>query len=210
MDRIYRVQRHFYDATRPFFLFGRDQLLNRIATLHKSRILEVGCGTGWNLRLLAKKMPSARLFGLDISSQMLQTAQAKLRRENLSSIQLVRASAEEWNYRQTFGQSQLFDVIFFSYSLSMIPNGQRALEVAIANLNPKGTLLVVDFWDQRDWPRWMRQLLVRWLRVFHVRHDPAAIDYFQSLSTSANWRFNIHSIGRRYAFLAELTGDITV
>jgi len=210
MERIYRVQRHFYDATRPFFLFGRDRLLNRIVALHKSRILEVGCGTGRNLRWLTRKMPSAELFGLDISSQMLQTAQAKLRREKLSSIQLVHASAEEWNYRQTFDQSQPFDIIFFSYSLSMIPDGRRAREGAIANLNPKGTLLVVDFWDQRDWPGWRQKFLVRGLGVFHVRHDPAVIEYLDSLSADGNWKFNIQSIGRRYAVLAELTGDVTV
>ena len=27
MDRIYRVQRHFYDLTRKYYLLGRDRLI---------------------------------------------------------------------------------------------------------------------------------------------------------------------------------------
>ena len=31
MDRVYRRQRHIYDATRKFYLLGRDPLIERLA-----------------------------------------------------------------------------------------------------------------------------------------------------------------------------------
>ena len=33
MDRMYRYQRHIYDATRKFYLLGRDGLIERMSLL---------------------------------------------------------------------------------------------------------------------------------------------------------------------------------
>src|SRR5579862_2442248 len=71
MDRIYRWQRHFYDFTRPLFLFGRDALLRRMEVRERDQVLEVGCGTARNLLKLHARRRSARLYGLDASREML-------------------------------------------------------------------------------------------------------------------------------------------
>ena len=39
-------------------------------------ILDVGCGTGWLCRLLAARLPQARLTGMDVSDEMVRRAQA--------------------------------------------------------------------------------------------------------------------------------------
>ncbi len=41
-------------------------------------MLEVGAGTGRNLALAARLYPQARLFGLDISAEMLKSAEKTL------------------------------------------------------------------------------------------------------------------------------------
>ena len=41
------------------------------------RILEVGCGTGYNLLNLAQTYPKATLVGMDLSSDMLAIAKKK-------------------------------------------------------------------------------------------------------------------------------------
>ncbi len=61
MDYFYREQRHSYDWSRRFYLWGRDTLLRKIDMPQGSRILEVGCGTARNLIQLAKHCPSYRL-----------------------------------------------------------------------------------------------------------------------------------------------------
>lgn len=74
MDRMYRHQRHIYDITRKYYLLGRDRTISGLDVPKGGTLLEVGCGTGRNLLLASRKFPEARLFGLDISAEMLLTA----------------------------------------------------------------------------------------------------------------------------------------
>jgi S-adenosylmethionine-diacylgycerolhomoserine-N-methlytransferase len=61
-----------------------------------------------------------------------------------------------------------FDRVIISYSLSMIPDWRRVLEVAINLLTPGGRLHIVDFGNQERLPDFARALLLRWLAVFEV------------------------------------------
>ena len=63
MDRMYHLQRHFYDATRKYYLLGRDQLLRELNVRPGETVLEVGCGTGRNLVILAKRLDQPYRFG---------------------------------------------------------------------------------------------------------------------------------------------------
>jgi len=201
MDRIYRHQRHVYDATRVFFLAGRDRLIRAMDLRPGDRVLEVGCGTGRNLGKIARRYPGTELFGLDVSKQMLQTAGRKLKGLNVA---LACGSAEELDPVQLFGQPQTFDAIIFSYSLSMIPDWRKALETAMTHMNAGGSLHIVDFYDQGNWPKILRTILIRWLAQFGVRFDSTAMDFLQSITTQ-DWTVRIEPLFARYAFLARLT-----
>ena len=76
MDRMYRRQRHIYDLSRKFYLLGRDEAIAGLDAGPGDRVLEIGCGTGRNLVKLARAYPEARLFGLDVSREMLASASA--------------------------------------------------------------------------------------------------------------------------------------
>src|ERR1041384_4312880 len=94
MDRIYRRQRHVYDATRKFYLLGRDRLIQRLNPPAGGRVLEIGCGTARNLVVAARALPDGRFFGIDISSEMLETARRLVAPEEpASDIRLARADA---------------------------------------------------------------------------------------------------------------------
>ncbi len=80
MDRQYRFQRHIYDATRTHYLFWRRRLIADLEPKRGGSIVEVACGTGWNIVRAARIHPDTRFFGLDISSEMLRTAQAAIDR----------------------------------------------------------------------------------------------------------------------------------
>jgi S-adenosylmethionine-diacylgycerolhomoserine-N-methlytransferase len=122
MDRIYRRQRHIYDVTRKYYLFGRDTLIDRLDLKPGARVLEVGCGTARNLIRIARKYPGVKLYGLDASAQMLATAHRSLSQADLAArVKLIEAYAENLS-PGLFGESEPFDAIVFSYSLSMIPD----------------------------------------------------------------------------------------
>ena len=78
MDKLYRRQRHIYDFTRKYYLFGRDRLIRNLGLKPGQRLVEIGCGTARNLIAIARRYPEARLFGLDASAEMLETARARL------------------------------------------------------------------------------------------------------------------------------------
>ena len=168
MDRIYRRQRHIYDLTRKYYLLGRDALLRDLAPPPGGSVVEIGCGTGRNLIQAARLWPEARLFGLDVSPAMLETARANIGRAGLSDrIMVAEGDATGFEALGLFGHAR-FDRVFLSYTLSMIPDWQRALDQAASLLGPGDELRIVDFGQQERLPRAFRAMLFKWLRKFDV------------------------------------------
>jgi len=168
MDGIYRYQRYIYDATRKYYLLGRDLLLDELRPPMGGTVLEIGCGTGRNLILAARRYPSARLYGFDISEVMLETAASNIRRAGFSErITLAKGDASAFDPATMFGIAQ-FDRVFISYALSMIPPWQAALPLAIDAVAPTGRLHIVDFGQQERLPGWFRSALRAWLAKFSV------------------------------------------
>src|SRR5258706_1791363 len=62
MNRMYRRQRHIYNATRRYYLLGRDRLISGLRPEAGASVLEIGCGTGRNLVLAARLHRKARIF----------------------------------------------------------------------------------------------------------------------------------------------------
>ena len=169
MDRIYRRQRHIYDFTRKYYLLGRDRLIDRLAPPPGSRVLEIGCGTARNLVRAARAYPDVEFYGIDISSEMLETARRTVIRGGLTAhIQVAQADATRFDPALLFGVPA-FSRIFISYSLSMIPAWQLVLAHAYALLLPSGELHVVDFGRQEKLPQAAKVALRAWLGLFHVQ-----------------------------------------
>ncbi|WP_139976261.1 MULTISPECIES: class I SAM-dependent methyltransferase [Brucella/Ochrobactrum group] len=168
MDRVYRRQRHFYDATRKYYLLGRDPMIAGLAAPRSATVLEIGCGTGRNLVKAAEIYPDAKLFGIDISAEMLNTARRSAERAGVQGrVQLDRADAAQFDPERLFGHTG-FDRIFISYAVSMIPQWQSVVRESIRHLSADGELHIVDFGDQARLPRWFGKALLKWLECFHV------------------------------------------
>jgi len=163
MDEVYRGQRHIYDFTRKYYLFGRDTLIEGLAAAPSMRVLEVACGTGRNLARIGKTWPGVQLYGLDISAEMLKSARAALG----SSARLGQGDACTFDPEALLGEAR-FDRIVLSYSLSMIPDWEAALDHAAGLLAPGGQLHIVDFGDLGGLPGPFAGGLRAWLSKFHV------------------------------------------
>ena len=207
MDRMYRRQRHIYDLTRKFYLLGRDELIDGLRPPPGGTVLEIACGTGRNLIRAARLYPRARLFGLDVSEEMLATAGANVAAAGLQGrIALARADATAFDPRRQFGVAA-FDRVFVSYALSMIPPWREAAAQAAARLAPGGALHIVDFGDQRGLPGGFRTLLRAWLAHFDVTPRLALEPALRDLAAGRGLKLDFRTLYRRYAFLATLSSN---
>jgi S-adenosylmethionine-diacylgycerolhomoserine-N-methlytransferase len=138
---------------------------------------------------------------------MLETAAASIARSGADRpgrqpIVLRQGLAEQLDAQRMFGREQPFDTIYFSYCLSMVPTWPGAIEAALVNLRPGGEMLIVDFWDQQDLPRWFAAGLKRWLAMFHVHYRPEVHEALVALGASGRAEVTFESVARRYAYIA--------
>jgi S-adenosylmethionine-diacylgycerolhomoserine-N-methlytransferase len=205
MDSVYAFHRHIYDFTRKFYLFGRDRLIRRLAPPPGGTVLEVGCGTARNLIVAARKWPEARFYGFDISEAMLETARKSVARKGLSDrITLAQGDAGSFDVEALFGLASV-DRIFMSYTLSMIPPWQEAIERGAASLAPGGSLHIVDFGQYERLPPLAKRLHFKSLNDFHVfprRELPAVL---RRVAEDQGLTLEFTPLYRGYSWSATLT-----
>jgi S-adenosylmethionine-diacylgycerolhomoserine-N-methlytransferase len=204
MDRIYGWQTGLYDATRAYYLLGRDRLIESLAPPHAARVLEIGCGTGRNLIKGTRRWPGVHFFGIDISRVMLTKARRSIMAARaIDHISIAHADATRFDPVETFGVSN-FQRIYFSYTLSMIPQWIEALDHAAQMLPAGGALFVADFGDQRGLPVWFRKILRLWLSLFHVTPRDDFEPVLRAIAQARGLNCEFVSLYRGYAFLAAL------
>lgn len=170
MDRIYRYQRRFgiYDATRKYYLLGRDPLIAGLNPPYGGTVLEIGCGTGRNIVQAARRYPTVAFHGIDISQEMLAAAGEAVERGGLRGrVRLAHADASTFDPVLTFGRPG-YDRIFISYAMSMIPQWRAVMAAAVNRLGPGGELHIADFGDMAELPAWSRAAMYSWLEMHHV------------------------------------------
>lgn len=202
MDAIYRYQRYIYDASRKYYLLGRDRLLDELEPPPGGTVLEVACGTGRNLIKAARRYPDASFYGFDISSAMLDTARVSIARAGLSDrIKVAAGDAMDFSGERLFGVPA-FDRVFISYALSMIPPWRQALRQALASVAPGGRLYIVDFGEQAELPRWFKLGLRAWLAKFSVEPRDALVGELQRTADEAGVSVGCDELYRGYAIYA--------
>ena len=205
MDGVYRWQRHVYDLTRKYYLLGRDRMIAGLGVPAGGTVLEIGCGTGRNIVLAAERFPQARFFGLDISSEMLATARAKLgQHDRARKATLALGDATDFDAAALFGVAA-FDRVFLSYAISMIPDWEAAIAGALDALAPGGSLHVVDFGQQEGLPSICRRLLGAWLAKFHVTPRATLKTALQAAAARHGATLRFETVARGYAWNAVLT-----
>jgi S-adenosylmethionine-diacylgycerolhomoserine-N-methlytransferase len=168
MDRQYRFQRHIYDHTRTHYLYWRERLIRELGAPPDGSVVEIACGTGWNMVRAIRAYPHARFFGFDISREMLRTAQSAIDRNGFADrAVLTQGDATAFDLEALFGIPTA-DRIFISYALSMIPDWQKAVECAVASLAPQGTLSIVDFGPMAKMPALAKSAFRAFLAHYNV------------------------------------------
>ena len=167
-------------------------------------ILEIGCGTARNLIQAAGLYPSAKLYGVDLSSMMLRSAAGNIARRGLAHrVRLGFGDATSFDAQELFAIAS-FDRVFMSYTLSMIPGWQGALRHALGLLAPNGSLHVVDFGACERLPPAFKRGLDAWLQRFSVTPRTALVPELHALARDHACQLNTASPFRGYATYAVL------
>jgi S-adenosylmethionine-diacylgycerolhomoserine-N-methlytransferase len=161
LNEYYGRARHIYDLTRKYYLFGRDRALGELGAERWSTLVEVGPGTGRNLRLLHRAHPTARLGGVEPCDEMLDHARARC-----PWATLAHGFAESADLAAIHGTPP--DRVLFSYCLSMVADPGAALARARRLIAPSGAVIVVDFADMATMAPPLRAALGAWLGAYRV------------------------------------------
>jgi len=140
LEGFYAPQAGRYDAFRARLLHGRADLIRALDIRAGARVVELGCGTGSNLDILAHVCPLASLASVelvDLCPSLLAVARRRIAGQ--CNVQVVEADATCWQPEQPV------DRVFLSYSLTMMPDWRAVLDNAHAMLAPGGRIGVVDF-----------------------------------------------------------------
>jgi ubiquinone/menaquinone biosynthesis C-methylase UbiE len=152
-----------YDFTRWSILHGRRRAVDLLNLRPDASVLEIGCGTGLNFRLVLDRLDPARgrLVGLDFSADMLHRAERRIASRGWRNVELIQADATQ------LALGRRFDAILFAYSLTMIPDWRAALRRAHDHLAPAGRVVVLDFGRFQRWGP-LAPVMRGWLKANHV------------------------------------------
>ncbi len=155
-----------------------------IALMHVTpevRVLDVGCGSGWATRVLAKLAFNGRVTGIDISDEMVRVASEAS--SSFVNVDFQVVSAE----RLPFPDRE-FTHAFSMESLYYYANIPKALSEIHRVLKPGGLfVMVVDLY-------WENEASHRWIEDLKVPVELLSIDDYRSLFVDAGF---INIIDRR-------------
>jgi S-adenosylmethionine-diacylgycerolhomoserine-N-methlytransferase len=189
LQAFYAPQAGRYDVFRERLLNGRQELIDRLGVPDGGRMVELGGGTGRNLLFFGDRLSALQdVCVVDLCPALLDEArkkavgmsnEARKKAVGMSNVRLVEADAVTWQ------PDAPVDLVYFSYSLTMIPDWRGAIDNALSMLKPGGQLGVVDFYVSRPdqgpgkvhhgavtrwfWPKWFGHDGVR-LNPAHLAH----------------------------------------
>lgn len=135
-----------YDRLNHLFSLSIDKLWRarvvRIVRRFKpTRVLDLATGTGDLAIKMAKRIPAARIMGVDLSEKMLAVAAEKVTRRGLDDhIVLYQGDAERLEV-----ESGVLDVVTVAFGVRNFGNIEASLAEVMRVLRPGGMFVVMEF-----------------------------------------------------------------
>ena len=111
-------------------------LINKLK--QEIKVLDVGCGSGRALNLMAKTFPSSHFTGYDFSKEAIQNARNESQKLGLSNTTFEQQDAAQFDHREQFDFITAFDAIHDQ------ANPEKVLENINRSLKSNGTFLMQD------------------------------------------------------------------
>ncbi|HEY0080365.1 MAG TPA: class I SAM-dependent methyltransferase [Pyrinomonadaceae bacterium] len=122
-----------------------EKLVARLGLTNRSRVLEVGAGSGFYSAAVAQRVSAGHLELLDLQPEMLKKARRKLEAEGLSNVGYTLADASRLPFRE-----DSFDVLFLVAVLGEVGNQKAFFDEARRVLKPGGLLSISEHLPDPD------------------------------------------------------------
>src|SRR5271154_1462183 len=159
-----KMERHHLDIT--------EKTMRRMDLRPGERILDLGCGSGWATRLLARMVSDGpqgfgQVVGVDISDEMIR--QARAASKEFDNVMFVIGSAAQIPWEEKF-----FDKVLSVESFYYYPDQERALAELFRVMAPHGRMFIlINLYKDNPYSlQWVDKLKV----LVHVRSEAEYIE----------------------------------
>ncbi len=163
-----RTARHYDAASFLYQLSGiesrRKQLIKSMALPKGGTVVDLGTGTGVNLKLLSKAVGvEGKVIGVDLSPGMLAKAQAKIK--HLENVELIECDSRSFQFPEKL------DGVISTFSLEFVPEYEAVIERATSAMSRGAPLALMGLKYPEQWPDWMAAAGIWFNRSFGVTKD---------------------------------------
>jgi ubiquinone/menaquinone biosynthesis C-methylase UbiE len=137
--------------------------LSRLNIGERTFFLDIGCGTGWAVREVAKRVTEGKACGVDISPKMLEKAIAQSNR--MRNVHFQIADSEALPYPNESFSSVLCTCSFHHYE-----NPLRALSEMRRVMKKDGKLVILDSARDISLPIWLQDRGRRYFEKSHIQY----------------------------------------
>lgn len=172
---LYQKRAKYYDiSANLYYLLGvREFAYRRIAVeaLKLDRgdtVVELGCGTGLNFRLLRDRVgPEGKIVSVDLNADMLSSANQRIERHKWTNIDLIECDAVAYDFPERV------DGIISTFAITLIAEFDKIIKNGANALSHGKRLVVLDFKMPDNWPIWLIKFFIIITQLFGVALDLA-------------------------------------
>ena len=159
-DDASRNEEHFPSTIDPR-IYHVKLIRRHLGDLGGKRVLDVGCGKGRFARVFQEQEPTAEIWGLDISEEMLRYVPAGIRTRAGSMTELPFETGE-------------FDAAYATESLEHAVEIEKAVSEICRVVKPGGRIAIIDKnaeqWGRLETPEWEKWFTRKELERLLRRH----------------------------------------
>ena len=135
------------------------RLKKALTGVDNPKILDVACGTADSTVKIAEKIENAKVFGIDISTKMLDIGQKKVEKKGLSDrISFSISRAENIDFKD-----DTFDAAMVAFGVRNFSDREQGLKEIRRVLKPNGTLLILELSEPQN-------VIVRWFYNLYFKN----------------------------------------